>query len=168
MAVFPTASHIATKAPPAGPEPAASGLRARRHHLFDHGGTLENRLFEFFARWGVRECGYPTLRRHGSGGRTRTCASRVTVARLTTRPHRNERRRRQQDSNLRAVARLRDSSALPCLARPCLRARAEGEGVEPPRPGEGPPVFETGYRTSGSPSRAVEEVAPAGLEPATR
>jgi hypothetical protein len=27
----------------------------------------------------------------------------------------------------------------------------EGEGVEPPRP-EDPPVFETGYRTSGSPS----------------
>jgi hypothetical protein len=28
---------------------------------------------------------------------------------------------------------------------------AEGEGVEPPRPA-GPPVFETGYRTHGSPS----------------
>ena len=31
--------------------------------------------------------------------------------------------------------------------------RAEGEGVEPPRP-EGPPVFETGYRTGGSPSES--------------
>src|SRR6478672_6857819 len=29
--------------------------------------------------------------------------------------------------------------------------RAEGEGVEPPRP-QGPPVFETGYRAGGSPS----------------
>src|SRR6478672_8254059 len=29
--------------------------------------------------------------------------------------------------------------------------RAEGEGVEPPRP-RGPPVFETGYRAGGSPS----------------
>ena len=34
-----------------------------------------------------------------SDGRDRTCASRLTVARLTARPHRNE-RRRQQDSNL--------------------------------------------------------------------
>jgi hypothetical protein len=31
--------------------------------------------------------------------------------------------------------------------------RAEGEGVEPPRPG-GPPVFETGYRAGGSPSQS--------------
>jgi hypothetical protein len=54
-----------TKAPPAGLEPAPSGLRARRHLPFDHGGK-------------------------GSGGRTRTCASRVTVARRTARPHRNE------------------------------------------------------------------------------
>ena len=30
---------------------------------------------------------------------------------------------------------------------------AEGEGVEPPRP-EGLPVFETGYRTGGSPSKS--------------
>ena len=31
--------------------------------------------------------------------------------------------------------------------------RAEGEGVEPPRPA-GPPVFETGYRAGGSPSES--------------
>ena len=30
--------HSQMKAPPAGLEPAASGLRARRHHRFDHGG----------------------------------------------------------------------------------------------------------------------------------
>src|SRR5262249_20214963 len=29
-------------------------------------------------------------RQEGSGGRGRTCASRLTVARLTARPHRNE------------------------------------------------------------------------------
>lgn len=29
--------------------------------------------------------------------------------------------------------------------------KAEGEGVEPPRP-KGPPVFETGYHANGSPS----------------
>ena len=39
-----------------------------------------------------------------SGGRNRTCASRVTAARLAARPRRNE-RRRQQDSNLRTAAR---------------------------------------------------------------
>src|SRR5262245_58281896 len=32
--------------------------------------------------------------------------------------------------------------------------RAEGEGVEPPRP-RSPPVFETGYRTHGSPSERI-------------
>ena len=86
--------------------------------------------------------------------------SRVTVARLTdsTTP---ERRRRQQDSNLRTARhRLRGSNALPCQLGHA--SRAEGEGVEPPRP-ESPPVFETGYRAGGSPSG----VAPAGVEPAT-
>jgi hypothetical protein len=50
MAVFPTASRrsrgklsrrrrrFSAAIPPAGLEPAASGLRARRHHPFDHGG----------------------------------------------------------------------------------------------------------------------------------
>jgi hypothetical protein len=32
----------------------------------------------------------------------------------------------------------------------------EGEGIEPPRPG-GQPVFETGYRTNGSPSRWLRQ-----------
>jgi hypothetical protein len=35
--------------------------------------------------------------------------------------------------------------------RPRRNGRAEGEGVEPPRP-VGPPAFETGYRAGGSPS----------------
>ena len=43
--------------------------------------------------------------------------------------------------------RLRVSNALPCQLGHASRStrKAEGEGVEPPRPG-GPPVFETGYR----------------------
>ena len=72
----------------------------------------------------------------GVAGRNRTCLSRVTVARLT------------------------DSTTPERKMEACLQ-EAEGEGVEPPRPG-GPPVFETGYRAGGSPSR----VAPAGVEPA--
>ena len=79
------------RVPPAGLEPAASGLRARRHRHFDHGGV-----------------------KHSSGGRDRTCASRVTVARLTTRPHRNE---RNGGSRIRTCERLRGrlraSNALP-------------------------------------------------------
>jgi hypothetical protein len=92
-----------SEVPPAGLEPAASGLRARRHRPFDHGGMR--------------------LRRQGSNLRL-TINSRASF--LSTTPE-----------------------------------RAEGEGVEPPRPG-GPPVFETGYRTHGSPST----MAPAGVEPA--
>jgi hypothetical protein len=60
------------EAPPAGLEPAASGLRARRHLPFDHGGL-------------------------SSGGRDRTCASRLTAARLAARLHRN--RRKERESN---------------------------------------------------------------------
>jgi hypothetical protein len=59
-----------------------------------------------------------------SGGRSRTCLSRLTVARLSARPHRT------------------------VLAS----RREEGEGVEPST-AEAAPVFETGYRASGSPSR---------------
>lgn len=46
--------------------------------------------------------------------------------------------------------RLRTSNALPFQLGHA--SEAEGEGVEPPRP-LGPPVFGTGYRTNGSPSR---------------
>jgi hypothetical protein len=93
---WPSPLRPVVAAPPAGLEPAASGLRARRHRLSTTGA------------W-----------RFSSGGRVRTCASRLTVARLA-------------------------DSTTP--------EREEGEGVEPSRPG-GPPVFETGYRAGGSPSR---------------
>jgi hypothetical protein len=59
----------------------------------------------------------------GSGGRSRTCVSRSTVARLAVRPHRNDlksRKRKERESN-------------------------------PQRP-KAAPVFETGYRAGGSPS----------------
>jgi hypothetical protein len=59
----------------------------------------------------------------GGGSRTRTCERLATVCALATR----------------------------CLASSAMPPRAEGEGVEPPRP-ESPPVFETGYRAGGSPS----------------
>ena len=111
--------------PPAGLEPAASGLRARRHRRFDHGG----------------------MRAPAAG--LEPALSRLTVARLTdsTTP---ERKRRQQDSNLR-TARTVYAVATRCLANSAMPPRAEGEGVEPPRPAS-PPVFETGYRAGGSPS----------------
>src|SRR5262245_58138170 len=98
------------EAPPAGLEPAVSGLRARRHRHFDHGGQSKAPAA------GVE----PTL-------------SRVTVARLTdsTTP---ERRRRQQDSNLRTtLGRLRGSNALP-FQLGHASTKAEGEGVEPQGP----------------------------------
>ena len=67
----------------------------------------------------------------GGGSRTRTCG-RATVYALATR----------------------------CLANSAMPPETEGEGVEPPRP-EGPTVFETVYRATGSPS-----MTPAGVEPA--
>ena len=92
--------------PPAGLEPAASGLRARRHLPFDHGGMRE-------------------LRRQGSNLRF-AINSRASYRSTTP-----ERKRRQQDSNLRRQA--TGALAMRCLStRPCLQA--EGEGVEPPRP----------------------------------
>jgi hypothetical protein len=90
---------------------------------------------------------------NSGGSRTRTCERRTAACALATR----------------------------CLARLGHASEAEGEGVEPPRPSS-PPVFETGYRACGSPSRsgraakprgllaasqATPQVAPAGVEPAT-
>ena len=73
--------------PPAGLEPAPSGLRARRHRRFDHGAR-------------------------GSGGRIRTCPSRLTVARLTdsTTP---ERGGGSRNRTCEAGTALRLSRALP-------------------------------------------------------
>lgn len=69
-------------------------------------------------------CSWSTeLRGADGGGRTRTCER---------------------------CDRLRASNALPFqLGHASMKE--EGEGVEPPRPRD-PPVFETGYRTDGSPS----------------
>ena len=100
---------------PGGTRTRTSGLRARCHRPSTTGAR-------------------------SSGGRDRTCASRVTVACLTdsTTPE----QRKQQDSNLRggeppyAVARR-------CLtSRPCFPT--EGEGVEPPRPSRTHPFSRRG------------------------
>ena len=124
------------QAPPAGLEPAASGLRARRHLPFDHEGVK------------------PELRRQGSNLRL-TINSRASC--------------RLDHTGMSGGSRIRTCGRSPAyaLAPRCLEplghaSEAEGEGVEPPRP-RSPPVFETGYRTHGSPS---ERVAPAGVEPA--
>jgi hypothetical protein len=63
VAISPT-GRSRSSIPPAGFEPAASRLRAGRHLQVDHEGV------------------------YSSGGRARTCASRLTVACLTARPHR--------------------------------------------------------------------------------
>ena len=66
-----------------------------------------------------------------SGGRTRTCASRLTVARLadSTTP---ERKRRQQDSNLR-TARTACAVATRCLASSAMPPRSGRRGSRTPK-----------------------------------
>jgi hypothetical protein len=108
--------------PPAGLEPAASGLRVRRHPVSTTGAN-------------------------GSGGRGRTCASRVTVARLTARPRRNDGSSRSRTCE--AVPALRLSKALPYRSAMLPEGR---RGSRTPQGLAGPPVFETGYRARGSPS----------------
>ena len=118
----------------------------------------------------------PTARRSTPGG-TRTRSFRVEgPASSPVRPRGRELRR--QGSNLRLAinsrasfpldytgtnggSRIRTCGRAPhayALATRCLQplghaSEAEGEGVEPPRP-RSPPVFETGYRTDGSPSKS--------------
>jgi hypothetical protein len=94
----------------------------------------------------------------GSGGRDRTCASRLTVARLTARPHRNE----HGGSRVRtcmAASHRRVSSALPFQVGDASK-RKERESNPQSR---SPPVFETGYRARW---QSFQQVTPAGLEPA--
>jgi len=86
----------------------------------------------------------------GSGGRIRTCASRVTVARLYQLDHAGTKAEAAGLEPARRRTARRHSTAL-ALPKSAMPPRAEGEGVEPPRP-KGPPVFETGYRAGGSPS----------------
>jgi hypothetical protein len=102
----------------------------------------------------------PTARRRTSTpGGTRTRSFRVeSPASSPFRP------RGQESSGGRArTCALAINSRASCQLDHAGTKGAEGEGVEPPRP-EDPPVFETGYRAGGSPSRRV---APAGFEPAT-
>jgi hypothetical protein len=132
---WPSSPTTRRSSTPGGTRTRTSGLRARCH------STLRPR-------------GQAKLRRQGSNPRL---ASNSRASSHSTTPERNG------GSRIRTCGRaprLRASNALPSAARPCLQA--EGEGVEPPRP-RSPPVFETGYRTHGSPS---ERVAPAGVEPA--
>jgi hypothetical protein len=97
----------------------------------------------------------PTARRSTPGG-ARTRSFRVEgPASSPVRPRGRELRR--QGSNLRLAVNSRAS------CRSTTPEQAEGEGVEPPRPG-GPPVFETGYRTWWQSFL----VTPAGFEPARR
>jgi hypothetical protein len=115
------------RAPSAGFEPTASGLRARRHHRFDHEGVETPAA-------GLE----PAL-------------SRVTTARLpnSTTPERD--RRRQQDSNLRAVV-AAYALATRCLSSSAMPPSKRKERESNPQGLDSPPVFGTGYRADGSPS----------------
>jgi hypothetical protein len=92
---------------------------------------------------GVARLPYSQMKSTPGGARTRSFRVE-TPASSPVRPRGRELRR--QGSNLRLAVNSRAS------CRSTTPERAEGEGVEPPRPG-GPPVFETGYRACGSPSR---------------
>ena len=97
-----------------------------------------------------------------SGGRDRTCASRLTVACLTARPHRNEEAEAAGFEPAERQAALRGSSALPFhSAMPPLRRK---EGSRTPKAGAHP-FSRRDTAPDGSPSR---KVTPAGLEPARR
>ena len=116
VASLPYRPAVTLGVPPAGLEPAASGLRVRRHSCSTTGAC-------------------------SSGGRDRTCASRLTVARLTARPHRSE----SGGSGFEPAWR----QATGALAMRCLSKSASLQsgrrGSRTPK-GRGPPVFETGYR----------------------
>jgi hypothetical protein len=124
------------QAPPAGLEPAASGLRARRQPFRPRG-------------------------QESSGGRARTCLSRLTVARLTdsTTP---ERKTDAADSNPRtAHSRLRASNTLPCQLGHASTRRKERESNP-----QGPRAHPFSRRDT-TPVAVLPKVAPAGVEPAT-
>ena len=135
---------------PAGFEPAASGLRVRRHSCSTKGAWPKTNIpwersppmpaLPASATHGRNRNDFTDRSHHGSAkpsgtsigysdGRDRTCASRLTVACLTARPHRNM-RRKERESNPQ---------------------------------GRGPPVFETGYHARW---QSFQQVTPAGLEPA--
>jgi hypothetical protein len=143
---------------PAGIEPAVSGARSRRGGLLPHSQMKAPPAGLEPAASGLR------ARRHRQfdhGGKSssrsrREAAAEPGSAGREATPAEDVRLRRQ-DSNLRFAINSRAShhSTTP--------ERDGRGGSRTPKAGKGPPVFETGYRTSGSPSR----VAPAGVEPAT-
>lgn len=108
VATLPHDQKPIVEAPPAGLEPAASGLRARRHRRFDHGG------------------------KQAPAAGLEPALSRVTVARLTdsTTPERN--RRRQQDSNLR-TAHAVCAVATRCLTSSAMPPRSGRRGSRTPK-----------------------------------
>jgi hypothetical protein len=90
---------------------------------------------------------------HSSGGRARTCALAGNNRASFQLDHAGT-----IEAEATGLEPVSGSDAAYAVATRCLSCsamppRAEGEGVEPPRP-EGPPVFETGYRTGGSPSES--------------
>ena len=89
VAYSPTARR-SCKAPPAGLEPAASGLRARRHRPFDHGGM------------------------RSSGGRARTCALAINSRASYRLDHAGTRAEAAGLEPANGSRRLRGSNALPC------------------------------------------------------
>ena len=101
--------------PPAGVEPAPSRLRAGRHDRSTTGARRSEALESNQALLDISE---PCLHGHrppmasSSGGRIRTCASRLTVVRLAARPHRNG-RRGSRTPKARRPTRFRDGTPHP-------------------------------------------------------
>jgi hypothetical protein len=93
----PLQPEVDRRVPPAGLEPAASGLRARRHRHFDRGGLA-------FSRGGVSADADSQPCAQSSGGRARTCALAGNNRASFQLDHAGT-ERRQQDSNLRAALR---------------------------------------------------------------
>ena len=94
VACSPTASRR-SRAPPAGLEPAASGLRARRHRHFDHGGRHGS-------RGGCPRCGFPPC--HGTELRRQESNLRFAINRRAS--HHSTTPERNGGSRIRTCERL--------------------------------------------------------------
>ena len=119
VAKLPHSQMTSIAVPPAGLEPAASGLRARRHRPSTTGAE-------------------------SSGGRDRTCASRLTAARLAARPHRNEDGGSRIRTSRRRRHRLR--VAVATARRPLGHAEAQRRSGRIEASSPEPTRFEAGYR----------------------
>ena len=87
VAMLPYSQKTIVRIPPAGLEPAASGLRARRHRRFDHGG-IELRRQGSNLPLAINSRASYRLDHAGTkdgGSRTRTCERLVTVYAVATR-----------------------------------------------------------------------------------